>query len=119
MSTAHDDASPLSPRGVRWLKIAVVAMGVLILVGMAVIVARIIYLASRPSRTTAGIVQSTVVAPQARVGLPAGAAVKHLSLSGDRLAIGYETPAGPGIAIVDTATGQVLSRLELVPEAPR
>jgi hypothetical protein len=116
--SSTSDTSPLGPRGVRWLKIAVVGMGVLILVGVTVIVARIIYLASRPSRP-AGVTASAIVAPQTRVALPAGAGIKHLSLSGDRLAIGYDGPSGPGIAIVDTATGQVISRVEVVPEPPR
>ena len=51
--------------------------------------------------------------------LPAGAQVRGLALQGDRLAIHYDTAAGSGIAVVDLATGRTLSRVQLVPGAPK
>jgi hypothetical protein len=62
--------------------------------------------------------------PEARLPLPAGAAVRGVSLSGDRLLVQYEashagTGGGGGVVILDLATGKVLSRVELVPGARR
>ena len=44
---------------------------------------------------------------------PAGATVRNLSLSGNRLAVHYDAPSGGGIAIVDLATGRTVQRIEL------
>ena len=111
------------------LKFAVIAMGLMIVAGLAAVTGRVIYLASGPQKQAASLsaaglsgassaatVRSTL-AP--RLALPAQAIVKHVSLSGDRLAVHFETPAGAGIAIVDVASGAVLSRIDLVPEVPR
>jgi hypothetical protein len=110
-------SGPLSPRQVRALKIAVVVMGVLILLGLFTVFGRIIYLASRPAPQVQAASQG--LSPELRLGLPAGAEVRHTSISGDRLAVHYEAPTGGGIVVLDVARGQVLSRIELVPEAPR
>lgn len=100
----------------RNLKIVVVAMGLLIVLGVLAVVGRIIYLASR------GGAQSTssgAIASAPRLALPAGAAIRSLSMSGDRLAVHFDASTGSGIAVIDLATGKVLSRVELVPEPPR
>ena len=110
--------TPLTEGHVRLLKIAVVAMGLMIGVGLAAVIGRIIYLGS-------GGQKQATVSPAARTGgsgrlaLPPQASIKHLALSGDRLAVHYEGPAGAGIAIIDAATGAVISRIDLVPEVPR
>ena len=108
---------PLNPGQVRALKVAVVVMGVLILLGLATVFGRIIYLASRPG-------PQVKAAPQAaraeqRLVLPPGAQVRQTSLSGDRLAVHYEAPDGSGIIVFDLASGQVLNRIEVTPDAPR
>jgi hypothetical protein len=59
------------------------------------------------------------MAPGVRLALPDGAQVRSMSLSGDRLAVHFDAPGGGGIAIVDLASGQAVSRIELVPEPPR
>jgi hypothetical protein len=51
--------------------------------------------------------------------LPPGALVRQTSISGDRLAVQYEAPSGAGIVVLDLASGQIVSRVELAPEAPR
>jgi hypothetical protein len=102
---------------VRALKVVVVMMGVLILLGLATVFGRIIYLASRPSPQ----VKAAPQAPSAeqRLVLPPGAQVRQTSLSGDRLAVHYEAPEGSGIIVLDLASGQVLNRIQVTPEAPR
>jgi len=97
------------------LKIAVIAMGVLIVLGVLTVIGRIIYLASR---SPAQMTTSGSVASNARLALPAGAVIRSISLSGDRLAIHFDTQAGSGIAVLDLASGKTLSRVDLVPEAP-
>ena len=102
---------------VRLLKIVVVAMGLMIVAGLAAVIGRVIYLASSGQKQA--IATSTRGQAQVRLALPPQAVVKLLALSGDRLAVHFEGPAGAGIAIVDVVTGAVLSRVDLVPEVPR
>jgi phage shock protein PspC (stress-responsive transcriptional regulator) len=97
----------------RNLKIAVIAMGVLIVLGVLTVIGRIIYLASRPAG------QVTTLAASPRLALPAAASVRSVALSGDRLVVHYDAPTGSGISVLDLASGRVLTRVELVPEPPR
>lgn len=121
----EDDASSTSLLGnvelnapqVRALRVAVVIMGVVIVLGLVVLIGRIIYLAARPSGQLVGA--ATTIAPDVSAALPAGAHVRSVSLHGDRLAIHYDAPAGSGITVVDLASGRTLSRVQLVPEAPK
>jgi len=117
MKDTAADAGPLGGGQVRALKIAIAVMGVLIVVGLLTVIARIIYLAGKPKAQPASA--GSIVVPDARLALPAGAAIRQVSLSGDRLAVHYEAPAGAGIAILDLATGRVLSRVQVVPDPPR
>jgi hypothetical protein len=110
-------SGPLSPGQVRALKIAVVVMGVLILLGLFTVFGRIFYLASRPGRQVQAASQG--LKSEQRLALPPGAEVRQTSISGDRLAVHYEAPTGAGIVVLDLASGQVLSRIELAPDAPR
>ena len=107
------------PPFVRSLKIAVVVMGIMIVLGLVGVIARIVYLASSSPRSSAGTAASARIAPATSLAVPVGHVVKQISLSGDRLAIHYDGPAGGGVAIVDLASGHVLGRLQLVPEVPR
>lgn len=106
--------------GVRALKIAVVVMGIMMVVGIFVVFARIVYLANqRGAQGTTVAASSTRLAPQAQLALPAGASIRQVSLSGDRLAVHYDSPSGSAIAVLDLATGSLLSRVQVVPEVPR
>jgi hypothetical protein len=95
-------------------------MGIMIVAGLAVVVGRIIYLASAASKQ-ATVARSAAPAPVVRpgstqVGLPPGAVVRNMALHGDRLAIHYEAASGAGIVLVDTVTGSVVSRVRIVTE---
>ncbi len=111
------------PPMVRWLKFAVIAMGIMIVVGLLVVIGRIVYLASNPPRqgssASAGTYAGGRIAPAATLAVPAGSVIRQISLSGDRLAIHYEGTGGSAVAIVELATGSVLSRVQIVPEVPR
>ena len=113
---ASEDERPASGQEgslLRWLKIVVIGLGMLLVVGFAVVVGRIIYLASRPAAQS-----DTLAAPDWRLELPADATVKSLALSGDRLAVHYDSPLGPGIAIIDVGSGRTLARVRVAPQVP-
>jgi hypothetical protein len=104
-----------TPAQIRFLKIAVVAMGLIIVVSIIAIVARLVYLAAtHTSRSSAA-----AATLEARLPLPPGAVVRQIAISGDRLAVHYEGPAGPGVNVLDLATGRLATRVTLVPEPPR
>ena len=105
--------------GVRALKIAVVVMGIMIVLGVLTVIGRIVYLSSQGPRQASVPAGAARVAGAARLALPPGAQVRQISLSGDRIAVHFEGPAGAGIAVVDLASGAVLTRIDVVPEVPR
>ena len=121
-AAASADASPLGPGAVRALKITVVVMGILILIGLALVISRIIQLSSKTrGQTTANgtaTTTQTTLTEKAKLAIPAGATIKTISLSGHRLAVHYEAATGSEIAIVDITTGKTVSRIRLVPSAP-
>ncbi len=105
----------------RVLVFIVAFLGLLIVAGITAVVLRIIYLSSTPSAQPAKSSGGSGVATTAaeRLELPAGAVVKSVSASGDRLAVHYDAPAGSGIVVLDLATGAVLRRVDIAPEATR
>ena len=92
------------------LKALVAGMGVLIVAGLAVIVVTIVHRATAPREAAAP--PGTLAPP-----LPAGAVVVETALDGDRLALRLDTPDGPRVAIVDLATGALVTTVVL-PAAP-
>lgn len=115
------------PVVLRYLKIAVVVMAVILILGFIAIVARIFYLSSRlpaqppqSAATGSSVAGARATLPdRMRLELPRDAAIRSMSLSGDRLAVHFEGPAGPGIAILDLETGRTLSRVEIAPPPGR
>lgn len=110
----HDISEP-DARQVRILKIVVISLGVLLLVGFAVVIGRIAYLATQPG---GGI--GAAPAPQdVTVALPPGAVIRQTAVSGDRMTVEYQSPQATGIVIVNLITGRIVSRISFQPEAPR
>ena len=95
----------------RNLKLVVIGLAVLIFAGLASIVGRAIYLASGASTQPAA--PGLAIRPEQSIGLPAGAQVRSVSLSGDRLAVHYEAAGTEGIAILDLQTGQTITSVGL------
>jgi hypothetical protein len=88
-------------------------MGVILVLGFAAVIGRIAYLVTRTGKP----VPSTSIAKDLRLPLPEGAAVRSLALSGDRLAVHFDTHAGAGIAILDLLTGEPVTHVKLAPHA--
>lgn len=100
-----------TPSQMRMLRIAVIVMGVILLLGFATVIGRIVYLLNASPRPApvASSPAPAAIAPLATpptVELPHGAVVKHLAISDHRLAIHFEAPSGAGIRIIDLATPQ-------------
>ncbi len=106
-----NDNGPLTGGQVKALKTAIAIMSILIVAGLLAIVARVIYLSAVKENPSGPVAAISGLAPQHRLALPAGAAVKNMSLQNNRLLVHYETPAGPGAAILDLTTGKTLSQI--------
>ncbi|MGD9667787.1 MAG: DUF6476 family protein [Hyphomicrobiaceae bacterium] len=96
----------------RMLKYAVIGMGIVLILGFFIILARIVYLTSRMDA-------SLPAGQELSIAVPAGAEVTSMSLAGNRLALHL---AGPGpnersIVVIDLASGRVVSRMRLEPGA--
>jgi hypothetical protein len=116
------DAS--DPPNIKILRFAVLGMGLILLVGFATAIGRIVYLTSRstsPVSVTSANTPPTSsasaapIAPELRLALPLGAKVQSQSLAGNRLAVHYDAPNGDGIIVLDLETGRILSQVSLVP----
>ncbi|MFA5948809.1 MAG: hypothetical protein WC807_00850 [Hyphomicrobium sp.] len=102
----------------RTLVFVVAFLGLAILAGLAAVVLRIIYLSSRPAPQAAPL-PAAVAAPSAAtalpeglsLSLPQGAAVRSMSLDGDRVAVYYQAPAGDGIIVMDVKSGAIVGRI--------
>jgi hypothetical protein len=105
----------------RRLKIAVIVMGLILVLGFLLVIGRIIYLVNRMDPPANVARQDTSRSPRApapdlSLALPTGALVRNVSISGDRLAVHYEAPAGGGLVLLDAGSGQVIRRILLIPE---
>ena len=110
-----------TPRQVRILKIAVIAMGVLLVGGFLFVIGVIAYQASNlgQGKDKPVAASSTVLSgSQAELAIPAGATVSSMALDGDRLALHLNSSTGQEIAVVDLNTGKVVSRIKLNANKP-
>lgn len=113
-------ADPFTPAQMRALKIAIVVMSVILVLGFGAIIARLYYLATQPASSAPGVagrISGVPLTPEISLALPAGAQVRTMSLAagGDRLAVHFEAPTGPGIVVLDLPSGKVASRVRLLP----
>lgn len=121
---------PDDPPNIRYLRFAVVSMGVILLIVFMAVIARLAYLLTRPLpgpgpapveiSGSAASGATTVAPPQAplqpeiQLQLPPSARVRSQYLSGNRLSVHYDTPAGEGIMILDLVTGRPLSHVRVL-----
>lgn len=111
--------SLFTPAQERQLKYAVIGMGVILLLGFALVIGRILYLVNTdPKAAAAGSAreQGRPIAAPAELPLPRGAVIRHLAVSGGVLAVHYETPSGGAIRLIDLANGGRISSIPIVEE---
>ncbi len=53
------------------------------------------------------------IRPEQKLGLPAGAQVRAVSLSGNRLAVHYDAGGAEGIAVLDLQTGATITTVAI------
>ncbi len=87
----------------RWLKVAVVVMGVLIVAGVGTIV----MVAVQRMSPRGGEIASAVLDE------PAGTRITGTALGPDRMAVQLQGGGPDRVVVVDTKAGRVLGRLEL------
>ena len=121
-ASATVEASP-EQRLQRILKFIVVTLAILLFAGLLAAVARLIYLASAPvtqpvaagatPAPTSGTTPAPTPAirPEQSLALPAGAQVRSVSLSGNRLAVHYDVGTASGIAVLDLQTGRTITNV--------
>ncbi len=105
----------------RNLKIVVATLGAMILIGLGAVAVRVVGLATGSKPATSVATATAVATPggELAVDLPAGAKVVSISLSGNRLAVHHESPAGTGIAILDLDTGRRVADVRTTTAVPR
>ncbi|MEL6299458.1 MAG: DUF6476 family protein [Pseudomonadota bacterium] len=114
--TPNHTASQFTPRQLFWLKFTVIGMAVLMIIGMAIVVARVIEISSRMGSS------GDAAAAEMAIELPAGT-VSAIGLDGNRMAVLVDSPDGRRIAVFDLTTGAAVRRFRVQrgkrPEAPR
>jgi len=105
-------------RLVRRMRLLVIVLGVLLVAGFFSLMGRILYLAIRQPPQPVPVAGSTMPGIEQTLLLPPGAAVVSASLDGGRILVHYTAPDGPGLVVLDLATGRTIARVRLTP-APR
>jgi hypothetical protein len=110
-------ASPSLQTGAPlWLKVLVIAMGLLIVAGFVVIAAEV---ARRMSSPNGGRSPAATAFTQ-RVALPSGAQVMSMESVADRLVVHVKTADGQSSAyFIEPRTGALLGTVEFPPGAAR
>lgn len=120
------DGSPMSEADLlreqrlqRNLKILIAVMGVFIVLGLGAVIARIVTGGGGQQGGTVTSVLAPTGGGEIAVELPPGAKVVSVSVSGNRLAVHHESPAGTGIAIIDLETGRRVADVKPLAAVPR
>jgi hypothetical protein len=121
--SSSDSSAEVAPeqRVQRVLKIIVATLAILLFAGLAIAIARVIYLASapvaQPSASVLTAAPTPAIRPEQSLALPAGAQVRSVSLSGNRLAVHYDVGASSGIAVLDLQTGRMITNVAIEAKA--
>jgi hypothetical protein len=128
MTDAANKAPPDAPaadlmreqRLQRNLKFLVGGLGALIVVGIGAVVLKMVYFGSSP-RAPGSQAATAVATPAGEITLelPKSAKVVSISVSGNRLAVHHESPAGTGITVIDIDTGRRIADIKAQDAVPR
>jgi hypothetical protein len=103
----------------RNLKLLVGGLGALILVGVGAVVVRMVTFASVPRAPGATVAAVATPGGEIALELPQGAKIVSVSVSGNRLAVHHESPAGSGITVIDIDSGKRIADVKATPAVPR
>jgi len=106
-----------TPRQVRILKFAVIAMGILLVGGFAFVMSAIVYQASNLGESAAPLQSADKLSyPPPGMVIPKGMSISQMALDGNRLAVHLSGPKGSEIRIFDLGMGAVVGRIPLKSE---
>lgn len=104
------------------LKTLVIGMGLLIVIGIALVGYGLTRSKPQPGATVADTQARTAV-PEAKSGyftselpVPKGAHLEQVTAAGDRLVLRFSSPEGERLVLLDARTGQLAGTVALVPE---
>ena len=106
----------------RNLKIVVMGLGALILMGVGAVIVKVVGLATSPSPAGQGIPSISAAwrtTGEVTLEIPKGSKVVSVSLSGNRLAVHHDGPAGTDITILDLNTGRRVVDVKPVEALPK
>ena len=112
-----NDNGPLTGGQVKALKIAIGAMGIMIIAALLAIVARVVYLsastpASKATRTAAAVTaKAPEFAPKHVFSLPPGAEIERMSVEDNRLLVHFTTSGNPQAHLYNLSNGKLLSAI--------
>jgi hypothetical protein len=105
------------PPNIRALRVAVLTMGAILIAGFGAVIARIVYLTTRPPADglalTSAPQPTSKVALETTLALPQGAKIQSQSVSGNRLSVHYVASDDEAILILDLETGQTIGRVRI------
>jgi|GEM_PF-539937 len=116
------EGTVFTERQVKLLKYVVIGLGVLMVVGLAVIIGTVIYRASNMGSDKADggqVISQTISGANANLSnieIIKGSKVISTSLNGSRLAVTTENKGSYSILVIDARTGKLLSRTTLAPK---
>ncbi len=123
--TAMTDDAPIpgsvfNQRQVRTLKIVVIVLGILLVLGFALLVAGLYYEATKMGGKVDRPVsrkEAPLASPGGEVSIdvPAGASIERIAVDGGRVVLHIRGPQGEEVVILDPARGNDVTRLRLVP----
>ena len=99
-----------TPRQVKFLKVAVIVMSIILVGGFALVLATIFYQASTYGESGRA---ASIEATEGVLRIEPGQSVSHISLDGNRLAVHSQGPAGSEITVIDIRSGAVISRIAI------
>ncbi len=104
----------------RNLKFVIGGMGGLILLGLGAVFVGMAGIGPG-QRSTSSASTTAIATPGGEIALelPMGAKVVSVSISGNRLAVHHESPAGTGIAVIDLDTGRRIADVKPLEAVPR
>ncbi len=107
-----------TPAQIRKLKIAVIAMGILLVLGFGLLIAGLFYQAGKLGSQKAGTVANANLAnaAQTEIKLQPGSEIGSITAAGNALAVHIKKPGGDEIYLIDTGSGRLIGKVLLKPE---